>query len=717
MVNDGGESKDPTELVDFVKVYKNLIEPALNSAGCEAFRADKEVSAGDIRTDMFFELATADFVVAEISALNPNVFYELGVRNGLCKRGVFLIRGDWPWARPFDIAPDRNFTYKSALFKKDNNDAVPAKDVEELADVFRQAIKADPQKIGSPVYALLPGLKPADISAIQTSKALYFSTLQDDWMERVRNAQRKGRPGNIITLAEDAPTPVHRVEILFEAAKALIGLCRHEAAEKILRQILKIDPDHRKARIQLGLVLQQLDELMQAEDEMRAVIARYGEDPKASEILGEVYRHLWRLSWKGAKNGLASQTEHMCDTQSHNCIRKEAKENVSLAALAYQHFFHAHRTQPEAYFNGFNAALILATIDHLFDKRPDDFGTTKIEELQQPVQFAAECARRRADVSGDHEEHFWSTTTLSGLKLLSAHSKDSEQMESSLLKESLQLIKDACAFPQTTLFQMEVLKHRLTLLLDLGFHRGFIKDAIEAVDDAAMNHHAACGDHALGHIDGVRAGSQGKCNKVVLFYGYGIDKSGERKSFPAENTERVKEKIEGILQEWDIGEGDLGIVSGIQEGDLLFAAGCRERGAAVRILLLEPSAQEIAGAMWPSEPDDWAERFQKLAHDPRVSIVRHREELGSPPLNPSQARCRHNRWVMHTARLAAEGEKDASFYGIVMVDDGEVTSDLNNASNPEHPAFFVAEIRQSLHYQGSVKMIRRENLTAVGAHG
>jgi hypothetical protein len=73
---------------------------------------------------------------------------------------------------------------------------------------------------------------------------------------------------------------------------------------------------------------------------------------------------------------------------------------------------------------------------------------------------------------------------------------------------------------------------------------------------------------------------------------------------------------------------------------------------------------------------------------------------------------------MHTARLAAEGEKGANFYGIVMVDDGEVAGDLNNASNPEHPAYFVAEIRQSLHYQGSVKMIRRENLTPfrVAAH-
>jgi hypothetical protein len=65
--------------IDFELVYKELFEPALLQAGFEVVRADSEVAAGDIRTDMFFELVTADLVVADISILNANVFYELGV--------------------------------------------------------------------------------------------------------------------------------------------------------------------------------------------------------------------------------------------------------------------------------------------------------------------------------------------------------------------------------------------------------------------------------------------------------------------------------------------------------------------------------------------------------------------------------------------------------------------------------------------------------------
>ncbi len=68
--------------IDFNEVYDLLIAPALVKADCLPFRADQEKSSGDIRTDMFFELITADVVVADISILNPNGFYELGVRHG-----------------------------------------------------------------------------------------------------------------------------------------------------------------------------------------------------------------------------------------------------------------------------------------------------------------------------------------------------------------------------------------------------------------------------------------------------------------------------------------------------------------------------------------------------------------------------------------------------------------------------------------------------------
>src|ERR1041384_3655868 len=75
------------------EVYELLISPALSKAACIPFRADQEQGAGDIRTDMYFELVTADVILADISILNANVFYELGIRHGVAPRGVFMIHG------------------------------------------------------------------------------------------------------------------------------------------------------------------------------------------------------------------------------------------------------------------------------------------------------------------------------------------------------------------------------------------------------------------------------------------------------------------------------------------------------------------------------------------------------------------------------------------------------------------------------------------------
>jgi hypothetical protein len=78
------------EGIDFNQVYTVLIKPALEGAGFEVFRADEEMAAGNIRTDMFQELLLADLVV-DLSINSPNVWYELGVRHALRARGVILI--------------------------------------------------------------------------------------------------------------------------------------------------------------------------------------------------------------------------------------------------------------------------------------------------------------------------------------------------------------------------------------------------------------------------------------------------------------------------------------------------------------------------------------------------------------------------------------------------------------------------------------------------
>ena len=92
-----GNPATPAVNVDFDVVYKRLIAPALKKAGCLPFRADEEPGAGDIRTDMFFELVTADAVVNVSKLLRSRPLSicrtPSEVPPGLCHSPVFGRRG------------------------------------------------------------------------------------------------------------------------------------------------------------------------------------------------------------------------------------------------------------------------------------------------------------------------------------------------------------------------------------------------------------------------------------------------------------------------------------------------------------------------------------------------------------------------------------------------------------------------------------------------
>src|SRR6185436_765015 len=299
----GNTPAKPSIDISFDEVYELLINPALTKAGCRPFRADKEPGAGDIRTDMYFELVTADVILADISILNANVFYELGVRHGVAPHGVLMIHGGWT-RRPFDVAPDRTFDYDGKLFvarQEERDDAWQRRltaEVDRLASVLRGALDVEAQTIGSPVYKELAGLVPADWSNIRTARAKYFGEVFADWKARVEVAKLNGWPGDILTLADDAPTRFHRGKLLWEAAFALVSMQRFDAAKSVLEELVLLDRGHRNALTRMGLVLGRLGKVNEAKVHMLNVAELYKGDTEAHGILGRVYKDLWRLEWR-----------------------------------------------------------------------------------------------------------------------------------------------------------------------------------------------------------------------------------------------------------------------------------------------------------------------------------------------------------------------------------------------------------------------------------
>ena len=90
-------------------VYTELIKPAFEEAGFRVLRADDISNHTNILEDIMLSIRAADYILADLTASNPNVYYELGLADALGKP-VILLSQDVNVV-PFDISHYRIHTY------------------------------------------------------------------------------------------------------------------------------------------------------------------------------------------------------------------------------------------------------------------------------------------------------------------------------------------------------------------------------------------------------------------------------------------------------------------------------------------------------------------------------------------------------------------------------------------------------------------------------
>jgi tetratricopeptide (TPR) repeat protein len=112
----GKKSVDGLE-IDFDFIYQSVFLPAISDVALpegdklQARRTDQDFFSGDITVEMFRYLEYSRFVLADITSLNPNVFYELGVRHRARQSGTAIFR-QVEVKLPFDIAHIKAFPYE-----------------------------------------------------------------------------------------------------------------------------------------------------------------------------------------------------------------------------------------------------------------------------------------------------------------------------------------------------------------------------------------------------------------------------------------------------------------------------------------------------------------------------------------------------------------------------------------------------------------------------
>lgn len=199
---------EPDRLYDFDKVYRAVIEPAVENASLSPYRADQETASGVIHTQMFKSLRDEALVLADLSLDNPNVYYELGVRHVMKPSGTILICQKRSHL-PFDIALSRVIYYEYDGTSFDVEEAKRVK--EDILNALKEAQRGYPD---SPVHALLEDVFPTEREhdvcsntsdereqSLSESLSTFHRIVADSWQEeevadrsaQIRNLLKKHR--------------------------------------------------------------------------------------------------------------------------------------------------------------------------------------------------------------------------------------------------------------------------------------------------------------------------------------------------------------------------------------------------------------------------------------------------------------------------------------------------------------------------------------------
>lgn len=100
---------------ELTEIYNTLIKPTVEKEefGLVSRRADDIKSNQAIIQDIWKSICEARIVIADLTGLNPNVMYELGVAHTLGKETIIIYRKDEDIRFPFDLAHIRRIEYEN----------------------------------------------------------------------------------------------------------------------------------------------------------------------------------------------------------------------------------------------------------------------------------------------------------------------------------------------------------------------------------------------------------------------------------------------------------------------------------------------------------------------------------------------------------------------------------------------------------------------------
>lgn len=241
----------------FKHVYDDIIAPACSIAGYCAMRADEVKASNLIHLDILRKLIEAPIAICDLSTRNPNVLFELGIRQAFDKPVVLIQEKGTP--RIFDIAPLRYLEYSKEMKYHE-----VLKTQQDLSETIRATVTADSDagNVNS-IVKLLSLDSPARIPELKDGKEYFAIELMQAEMRELRKmveislheGRRPSRRGSLAAIeferltttlekinANKRMNPNERMEqlhMLMRDAEMAIVECRDEQEHRYFRNIME----------------------------------------------------------------------------------------------------------------------------------------------------------------------------------------------------------------------------------------------------------------------------------------------------------------------------------------------------------------------------------------------------------------------------------------------------------------------------------------------
>lgn len=254
---------------DLDKTYHNMIKPTVEKLNYICIRADEVVHTGYIDKYMYQLLVHADLVIADLTTLNPNALYELGIRHASRPFRTIVI-GDKSISgirHPFDLNHISTFYYEHL------GADIGVSEAKRFSKVLEEVIsKTEDELKDSPLYDFVKDIKPHNLSKHENDELIELLMKEESEIQKLLNnasrcmkEKRFNEAYNNWKLLNDK----NPKEILYIQKMAL---CKYKSSKPYIRE-----------------------ELEEAKTIIETISYNHN-DPETMGITGAVYKNIYLVS-------------------------------------------------------------------------------------------------------------------------------------------------------------------------------------------------------------------------------------------------------------------------------------------------------------------------------------------------------------------------------------------------------------------------------------